>query len=176
MIINEHVINKLFNNIKWSVDSNYLINNSIRINSWLNEKNSMTRRLESYSDKIIIRCLYNNFIFNINNSFIYTDRVSLGCFWFREVLIYGYNKPWMIARSFVPLGHKKIGLIQDISKLGNDPLGILLYHNRIKPKKEYVKFGSIGKILARQTKFIFDKYNVLFLNEIFLPECPLYVL
>ncbi|MDH5472153.1 MAG: chorismate lyase [Gammaproteobacteria bacterium] len=100
----------------------------------------------------------------------------------RQVLLYCGDKPWVYARSVIPMT-TLIGPLRRLSKLGNKPLGAVLFSNKcitrgamevttLSPDHPcYSWTGNTNNELipGRRSVFSLYKRNVL-VSEFFLPE------
>lgn len=139
--------------------------------NWLTERGSMTRRLERYCGQIRVRRFREGFV----PACIEPGEAALlpdcGRFWLREVMLYGYDKPWLTARTLVPAA-TKAGPAQYVLSLGDVPLGQWLFRHR-PPARDIMQFGRVGDLWARRARLLPDGQPLL-LTEAFLPDCPLY--
>lgn len=92
----------------------------------------------------------------------------------REVILYGENKPWVYARSILPLTTLR-GRLRKLRRLSNKPLGELLFKDptmRRKPVQvacfDYAS-GVNNSIWGRRSVFTLDDKPLL-VAEVFLPD------
>ena len=100
----------------------------------------------------------------------------------RQVLLYCDDRPWVYARSIIPMT-TLIGPLRRLSKLGNKPLGAVLFSNKkivrgdmeitvLEPgHPNYHWTGQVGDeaIFGRRSIFSLNKKSVL-VSEFFLPD------
>ena len=100
----------------------------------------------------------------------------------RQVLLYCDDKPWVYARSVIPMT-TLIGPLRRLSKLGNKPLGAILFSNKriIRSHMEITRLtsehpcygwtGHVGNELIPGRRSIFSLYKkTVLVSEFFLPE------
>jgi len=100
----------------------------------------------------------------------------------RQVLLFCDDTPWVYARSVIPMT-TLIGPLRRLSKLGNKPLGAILFSNkqiirshmeitRLKPEHPCYNWpGHSGNELIPGLRSIFSLYKKpVLVSEFFLPE------
>lgn len=92
----------------------------------------------------------------------------------REVILYGENKPWVYARSILPLTTLS-GRLRKLRRLSNQPLGELLFKDPTMRREpvQVVCFDSASdinrSIWGRRSVFTLDNKPLL-VAEVFLPD------
>lgn len=95
--------------------------------SWLNEKKSMTRRMQQNTPQLSIDVILEAWQRPLLSEASALNLNSHVRCWIRQVLIRAGNSPWMLARAVVPLKTIK-GPGQPIKHLDTRPLGEFLFH------------------------------------------------
>ncbi len=98
----------------------------------------------------------------------------------REVILYGNNQPWVYARSVLP--HQALnGRLRFLRRLGNKPLGALLFSNPVIKREPVVlqryaqsrlppalQCSGEPPLWGRHSIFRYGKQGIL-VSEVFLP-------
>ena len=72
----------------------------------------------------------------------------------REVILYGNNQPWVYARSVLP--HQALnGRLRFLRRLGNKPLGALLFSNPV----------------IKREPVVLQRYSVMASRAFWYPKC-----
>ncbi|QLH41600.1 MAG: chorismate lyase [Coxiellaceae bacterium] len=100
-----------------------------QLNEWLFEKGSLTKRLQQAAEKQLdVQVIFTGW-----QQPRYDDcqllQLSRRPVWVRQTLLQVDGRPWILARSVVPSETLK-GRGQILKKLGNRPLGMVLYKDR----------------------------------------------
>lgn len=153
--------------------------------SWLNHRESLTRRLKQHCDCFEVQVL-NERIESLDDNEQNLLNAGIGDqFWVREVYLFGDGKPWVFARSVMPVDKKSSELSQ-IQKLNQKPLGEMLFSNpnlqikarlvaqfsptqRLNPSSN----STATSLWGRRTLFDLGHYPLI-VTEIFLPDSPAY--
>lgn len=138
---------------------------------WLQERGSMTRRLEHCCRRLTVRRIREG----------YVPASTLGPeiallppserFWLREVILCGDGQPWLAGRSLMPEA-AVAGAEWALTTLGDVPLGKWLFRGE-EPVRDFIQCGKIETLWARRSCFRPSGKSLL-LTELFLPDAPLY--
>jgi chorismate--pyruvate lyase len=102
----------------------------------------------------------------------------------RQVLLYCDNQPWVYARTVIPLTSLR-GPLRGLTRLGNKPLGAVLFANKTMRRSEIevtnlapqhpcyaaLQTGGAQIIWGRRSVFHLHKMPLL-VSEFFLPDLP----
>lgn len=154
---------------------------SPKVQAWLGDSGSLTARLITESD--------GQFHVDIVRQFIgvpeLNERQILGMrrpalALIREVILCGYNQPWVFARSLLPLS-SLTGELRHLRKQNTRPLGAFLFSQpqltrsaiavaRISRDHAYVPGNLIGdeRLWGRRSVFYLQQKPLL-VSEVFLP-------
>lgn len=96
----------------------------------------------------------------------------------REVILWGHDEPWVYARSVFPMGAVS-GSLRFLRKLGNRPLGDLLFHNpRVTRGTISVSYSTPASLRSygitrttwsRRSLFTYNNHTLL-VSETFIPD------
>ncbi|WP_336279495.1 chorismate lyase [Bartonella sp. CB175] len=155
--------------LKWLSDQDPPV--PVEIRDWLMESGSMTRRFEKH-------CMYIR-VEPQREFFITRDKLkeeaehlpNSSCYWLREVVLMGDNKPWLLGRTVIPqetlFEHN-----QALINLGNMPLGHYLFSNN-ELTRDYIHIGRQNTLWARRSRLRLTGKPLL-ITELFLADSPLY--
>lgn len=150
---------------------------------WLADAGSLTQRLMDISDgdlrvSVLKQC------FEVPR---FSERQLLGLVdrrraMVREVVLYGNAKPWVFARSILPLS-TLTGRLRKLRQLSNQPLGELLFKDPSMRREpvQYARFDAGNNLLPQSTvsmdqvswgrRSVFRLDNKpLLVAEVFLPD------
>jgi chorismate--pyruvate lyase len=142
---------------------------------WLSDAGSLTARLlEASNGDLKVRVLQQSL--DVPK---FSERQLLGISdrrraMVREVILYGENKPWVYARSILPLTTLS-GRLRKLRRLSNQPLGELLFKDPTMRREpvQVVCFDSASgvnhSIWGRRSVFTLDNKPLL-VAEVFLPD------
>lgn len=150
---------------------------------WLLDRGSLTQRLMHASDgdfrvKILSQHMQRPLLSEARALRIPTCQQAI----VREVILYGCNKPWVYARSVIPI-KTLTGRLRRLRSLDNRPLGALLFNDRSMRRGNIEITGMKASglihsnsahnakdyIWGRRSLFFLDQKPLL-VSEIFLPE------
>ncbi|MGJ8682458.1 chorismate--pyruvate lyase family protein [Paraglaciecola sp.] len=102
----------------------------------------------------------------------------------REVVLWGDDKPWVFARSIIPMNLWQ----RDFTDLNNQPLGHRIFNDdrfkrlpfEITKIESFLNFGEQFSVSAshalwgRRSTFCFEQSKMM-VCEVFLPDSPVYI-
>ncbi len=161
---------------------------------WLAEFGSLTEKLSRYVEQVKLDVLHEGTgILTAEEAVALNTEGDVNC-QVREVVLYGPEKPWIFARTSMPLSSRHL-----IEKLGNKPLGSILFSDeelrrhflqvcqlnerselyqsaiRYLEKENLIKNNEQPKLWARRSLWKKkDKDDGMLVCEVFLPDAPLY--
>ncbi len=150
---------------------------------WLNYYGSLTEEMQQASSAPIrVKVLRQGTYPIFDDERATLDLPTQRWAWIREVQLLGNNRPWLLARTVIPMTTLK-GRANRLKLLGSKPLGPVLF-NRLGAERVSIAFeqvheiawqpnSSIDALWCRQSIFKIDQEPLL-LKEIFLPENPVY--
>lgn len=143
------------------------------VRCWLDERQSMTKRLERH-------CLQQVIVVPQREKFIdYPqllphEQAQLAVdngYWLREVIMYGDGKPWIVGRTLVP--KKTLDNELGLQHLGSTPLGRYLFSSA-HFARDNIYYGQLQSLWARYSTLRLAD-NPLLLTELFLADSPAYL-
>lgn len=144
------------------------------IYSWLADETSMTARLASHCQQLLVDVIDEGYVlpdFLSAEERTALSHISDKRYWYREVQLIADGIPWLAGRTIVP-EHCLEGQAFAIKKLGNQPLGKYLF-NAHSLCRDYLIAGTLGDLWSRRSLLHLAETSLL-LTEIFLPASPLY--
>ncbi|WP_409360806.1 chorismate lyase [Bartonella heixiaziensis] len=155
--------------LKWLSDKDPPV--PARINDWLMELGSMTRRLENHCACVHIEPQRERFITRDKLKEEAEHLPDSSRYWLREIILMGDNQPWLLGRTVIPqetlFDHN-----QAIINLGTVPLGHYLFSSN-KLTRDYIHIGRQDALWARRSRLRLAGKPLL-LTELFLAASPLY--
>jgi chorismate--pyruvate lyase len=151
------------------------------LQGWLQDHGSLTRRLQKVSNNhfavsVLKQCWERPRLDEARALNIPLHQFVL----VREVILYGRDQPWVYARSVLPQQALN-GRLRFLRKLGNKPLGALLFRNpsikrepvvvqRVAPSHLPLSLQQPGHapLWGRYSVFRYGKHGIL-VSEVFLP-------
>ncbi len=161
---------------------------------WLAEFGSLTEKLSRNVDKVRLEVLHEGAgILTAEEASALNADGDVNC-QVREVVLYGPQKPWIYARTTMPISSKHL-----IEKLGNKPLGSILFSDE-ELRRQFLQVCQLEeasqlyqsaihylekenllvkseqpKLWARRSLWKKkDKDDGMLVCEVFLPDAPLY--
>lgn len=150
---------------------------------WLTFRGSLTEKMEQASGKpMTVKLLHQGVrpLFQEERSCLAIKPRQWG--WIREVELSFDKKPWVLARTVIPL-YAMTKQLRRVTLLGNRPLGPLLF-SHLKAERCDIEFEKVvstnwtGECIetplwCRRSLF-FIHQSPLLLRELFLPNHPVY--
>ncbi len=153
-----------------------------RLRHWLLDRGSLTQRLIAASDgRFRVRVLHQRIA---RPQFSEMRLLNMPCgrlALIREVILYGYNQPWVFARSVLPLS-SLTGRLRRLRKFDNRPLGDYLFRNpglrrgeleltRLFPASAILpkEFSAVRDALWGRRSVFYVDHKPLLISEFFLP-------
>lgn len=144
---------------------------------WLFDKGSLTQRLTLLSNHhFSLEVLSEKETYLREDEYVYLNIASSQKEQVREVVLKGYNEPWVYARSVIIPNDKTSDIFMDI---GQQPLGAILFTSNHFQRSELeaasypihlMPFGyHYDNLWARRSCFTSDQQRIL-VQEIFLPQ------
>ena len=150
---------------------------------WLFDNESLTRRLINASgNNLGVRVLNQHYAKPLlcERRTLETDGHQKA--YIREVLLMGNGRPWVYARTVIPLS-TMTGRLQQLKRLDDKPLGAFLFSfpNMYRKPMQFAKIADQHHVVpqelldskdscwGRRSVFCID-HKTLLVNEIFLPE------
>ena len=152
---------------------------TVNLTNWLLANGSLTEKLKSCCIDFEVTVLGERELTPLSGELPTNETV-----WVREVILSLDNTPWVFARTLIPSGLLQQTAV-DFKRLGNNPLGQLLYsHHEFIPGKIEIgqseKEGSIAQLASnlkqpvdsiwgRRRFFSYKQYDMI-VCEFFLPK------
>ncbi len=143
--------------------------------AWLQEMGSLSQRLAQSCHQLKVKVINNQPV--AFNDFMPIERQGLPCetFWVRDVMLYGDDQPWVVARTLMPLSVIDEAPC-DLSQLGEKPLGLTVFDSP-QARRDQLEVAYCPDphrtLLARRSRLWMHEHAML-VSEIFLPESPIY--
>ncbi|WP_147271800.1 chorismate--pyruvate lyase family protein [Corallincola holothuriorum] len=161
---------------------------SVRMADWLLDSTSLTARLKRHCQDFSVRVLGESYLaLSADEQSQLATADSEG--FVREVILFCDDKPWVFARTVVPLATLSQG--QELQQLGERPLGALLFATpgMVRDAVEVTHLAAdhpLSKsallwgadkqrdLWGRRSRFLLPA-GALLVSEMFLPDCAAYV-
>ncbi|ALB64265.1 Chorismate--pyruvate lyase [Cronobacter condimenti 1330] len=138
---------------------------------WLLLEDSMTRRFESFCQRVTVEILFEGFV---GPDALVVEREFLpheSRYWLREILLCGDGVPWLVGRTLVP-DSTLCGPELALQQLGTTPLGRYLFTSSTLTR-DFIQPGRCDELWGRRSLLRLSGKPLL-LTELFLPASPLY--
>jgi chorismate--pyruvate lyase len=145
---------------------------------WLLDRGSLTRRLVELSGgDFHVEPVSQQWARPLRNERLLLKLPDTQVAWVREVILYGKGKPWVFARSVIPVASIEGGL-RYLKRLGTRPLGALLFSDptmergaiQIAPlEPDTLPVETREPCWGRRSVFYLSGKPLL-VSEVFLPE------
>ncbi|MGO1296115.1 MAG: chorismate--pyruvate lyase family protein [Vibrio sp.] len=143
--------------------------------AWLQEVGSLSQRLAQSCHQLKVKVINNQPV--APDCFMPIEYQGLPCeaFWVRDVMLYGDEQPWVVARTLMPLSMIDNASF-NLAQLGDKPLGLTVFDSsharRDQLEAAYCPEPHTG-LLARRSR-LWSGEHAMLVSEIFLPESPIY--
>jgi chorismate--pyruvate lyase len=157
--------------VSWCENGTELALNTQQM-SWLQEPNSLTKRLKGYCQALTVEVVENRWVDISELSQQEVDVLGqYRRYLLREVVIFGDDEPWVLGQSLVaePLVASEAS---PLANLGDTPLGDRVFRSP-SAKRDYLRFGQVENFYARSSRLWLDNLPVL-VSELFLSGSPIY--
>jgi len=138
---------------------------------WLMLEDSMTRRFESFCERVTVEMLFEGFVgpeaLEEEGAFLPHEPRH----WLREILLCGDGVPWLVGRTLVPAS-TLCGPELALQQLGTTPLGRYLFTSSTLTR-DFIQPGRSEALWGRRSLLRLSGKPLL-LTELFLPASPLY--
>lgn len=153
-----------------------------RLRHWLLDRGSLTQRLIAASDgRFRVRVLHQRIARPRFSEMRLLDMPRGRLALIREVILYGYDQPWVFARSVLPLS-SLTGRLRRLRKFDNRPLGDYLFRDpglrrgelqitRLFPASAILpkEFSAVRDALWGRRSVFYVDHKPLLISEFFLP-------
>lgn len=157
------------------------------LKNWLLNTGSLTERLQTSCRNFEVRVLFHGLSDtpDIETEYLYQD-IEPGATQVREVVLMGDDRPWVFARSLIPVSFVE-NVMSDITQLGDKPLGKIIFNDprferqafqltKIDPRESFIDHlqpDDNRQLWGRRSLFKYNEHR-LSVAEVFLPDSPAY--